>query len=322
MKIPLQQLFAQEIFLASLDTLASVQKQTHQASQPTANPTHPYLMDSSTRADLEPRSPEYRQPPSAQPKRTSGLRKLAVALGIAAAAVLGSGLAPALAGTTTHTESARMAGTPAAIRVTAHTAAVTVKTGDVDRPTFSYQIPNSVRDMTLQQTQTDASLTAELTRGNTPPFNLFTPRAFLTVTLPTTGEVSELVVETTTGSIDVQVNAKDVTLRTSTGRATYLGDATVVKTAATTGSVDVRGTAHTVDMAVTTGSIRLDLSGAQPDDVNLTTTTGAIEARLPAGDYSASTKVTTGSINNRLAVNAGSPHNLYAKTTTGSIILR
>jgi Putative adhesin len=265
---------------------------------------------------LAPRAPET--------KRVAR-RRAPVTLAVGGVLAVGLVASSAYAGLGMHegTSAAASAGMPTALAIQVDSASVTLVTGAVDRPTFTYRAPWPATDQAFTQTVSGDTLTARFNTRTSPVMLWWSTGGSLLVTLPASGTISRLTIQGETCSMQVSVPAGTATITTGTGSVTVTGAVAALDANTGTGTMTVRTDgARTVKASTGTGSLALHLTGTPPTLVDAETGTGSILVELPTGRYAVEADAGTGDVANSLIKDDTSGHVVKASIGTGSIALR
>lgn len=137
-----------------------------------------------------------------------------------------------------------------------------------------------------------------------------------------------------------QLRGVDLRINNGAGLAEVEGDFGAVEAIVSTGSLDVRGDAASfsaevgagtldyrgsvpgkVNLSVSTGSMDARIEGKQPSSIDVRVAVGSADVRVPAGPYRIDDTVDVGSFDSRVDEDSSSKHVITVNVDTGSLTL-
>jgi hypothetical protein len=119
------------------------------------------------------------------------------------------------------------------------------------------------------------------------------------------GSFGQLGLDMGAGQARIAASVDDITADVSAGSA----------------ELDLQG-AHSANLQVSAGSLEAQLSGRQPDSLELEVSAGTLDVTVPAGDYHVTSDVSAGDFDNRVGSVPGADSTVTVQVSAGKAILR
>lgn len=141
--------------------------------------------------------------------------------------------------------------------------------------------------------------------------------------LPTSMQGSDGDISLSAGELTVDGEYGALVLDLNAGRLTISGSADTLSAQvnAGRGRLDLADVAS-ADLMVNAGSLDVRLTGAQPDDVTLDVSAGALNLTVPQGDYHVTSDVSAGGFDNRIGSSPGASNTIHVEVSAGQATLR
>ena len=123
--------------------------------------------------------------------------------------------------------------------------------------------------------------------------------------LNVTGDFADLELTVGAGRLEVRGSADDLSADISAGRA----------------DLDIAD-ARSADLNISAGELVANLSGRQPNEIELDVSAGSLELAVPRGEYNVTSDVSAGSFDNRIGSTPGASSTVDVKVSAGNAELR
>jgi hypothetical protein len=115
----------------------------------------------------------------------------------------------------------------------------------------------------------------------------------------------------------------DVGLHMGAGQARIAASVDTISADVSAGTAELTlDGAQSADLTVSAGSLQAQLSGAQPDSLELDVSAGTLDVTVPAGDYDVRSDVSAGDFDNRVGSSPGADSTVTVQVSAGKAILR